>query len=171
MICSCSPASGPGCWSCGTTRSTCSTWPRRGPPALGLPVHIAGDLAVVRGRRPLRQVIANPLLHNSAAAGASTVRVQIAPNRAFAVLEVADDGGFPVALLNSVFQRFVRGDRTRTPRGSGAGLGLPTVRAITKVTSTAAAHNPRSPLMIRSQLGPIRAGGTGGRGTRVGSGS
>jgi two-component system OmpR family sensor kinase len=99
-------------------------------PALGLQVRIAGDPAVVRGDADrLRQVIAN-LLHNSAAAGASTVRVHIAPDRAFATLEVADDGpGFPPALLNSAFQRFVRGDRART-RGSGAGLGLSIVRAI-----------------------------------------
>jgi two-component system OmpR family sensor kinase len=99
-------------------------------PALGLQVRIAGDPAVVRGDADrLRQVIAN-LLHNSAAAGASTVRVQIDPNRAFAILEVADDGpGFPPALLDNAFRRFVRGDRART-RGSGAGLGLSIVRAI-----------------------------------------
>jgi signal transduction histidine kinase len=47
------------------------------------------------------------------------------------VLEVADDGpGFPPGLQNAAFERFVRGDRARTPRGSGAGLGLPIVRAV-----------------------------------------
>jgi two-component system OmpR family sensor kinase len=57
--------------------------------------------------------------------------VHVARNRAFAILEVADDGpGFPPGLADRVFQRFVRGDRARTPRGSGAGLGLSIVRAI-----------------------------------------
>ena len=100
-------------------------------PVLGLQVRISGDPAVVRGDADrLRQVIAN-LLQNSAAAGASAARVRIAGSPAFTTLEIADDGpGFPSTMLDSVFQRFVRGDCARTPRGSGAGLGLSIVRAI-----------------------------------------
>ncbi|WP_460663017.1 ATP-binding protein [Kribbella swartbergensis] len=46
-------------------------------------------------------------------------------------IEVADDGpGFPPTVLDSAFQRFVRGDPARTPGTSGAGLGLAIVRAI-----------------------------------------
>jgi two-component system OmpR family sensor kinase len=107
-----------------------ATESRRLASALGLQIHISGDPVVVRGDADrLRQVITN-LLHNSAAAGGSAVRVHIAPDRAFATLEVADDGpGYPATLLDSAFQRFVRGDRART-RGSGAGLGLSIVRAI-----------------------------------------
>jgi two-component system, OmpR family, sensor kinase len=134
MTCSFSPASAQGRWSCGGDPvdlfDLAATESHRLASALGLQVRIAGNPVVVRGDADrLRQMIAN-LLHNSAAAGASTVRVHIAPDRAFATLEVADDGpGFPAALLDSAFQRFVRGDRARTRR-SGAGLGLSIVRAI-----------------------------------------
>jgi two-component system, OmpR family, sensor kinase len=123
-----------------------ATEARRLAAALGLQLHFAGEPVVVRGDADrLRQVIAN-LLHNSAAAGASTVRVHIAPDRAFATLEVADDGpGFPPALLNSAFQRFVRGDRART-RGSGAGLGLSIVRAIVVAHGGSVAARNGAPL-------------------------
>lgn len=108
-----------------------ATESRRLAPVLGLQVAISGDPAVVRGDADrLRQVIAN-LLHNSAVARSTTVQVRVTRNRAFTTLEIADDGpGFPPGLADRVFQRFVRGDRARTPRGSGAGLGLSIVRAI-----------------------------------------
>jgi len=108
-----------------------ATEARRIAALLGLQVDISGDPAVVRGDADrLRQLLAN-LLHNSAAAGSTTVAVRVARNRRFATLEVADDGpGFPPGLLNTAFERFVRGDRARTPRRSGAGLGLSIVRAI-----------------------------------------
>jgi two-component system, OmpR family, sensor kinase len=82
--------------------------------------------------------------------------VHIAPDRAFATLEVADDGpGFPPALLDSAFQRFVRGDRARTPRGSGAGLGLSIVRAIVVAHGGSVAARNGAPLggaVVTAQL-------------------
>jgi two-component system, OmpR family, sensor kinase len=100
-------------------------------PVLGLQIHVSGDPAVVSGDPDrLRQVLAN-LVHNSAAAGATGVRVDVSLDTASATIQVADDGpGFPPPLLDAVFERFVRGDRARTPRGSGAGLGLSIVRAV-----------------------------------------
>ena len=98
---------------------------------LGLRIRVLGDPVVVPGDPDrLRQVLAN-LMHNSAAARAANLQVDISRDGAFAVLEVADDGpGFPPGLENAAFERFVRGDHARTPRGSGAGLGLPIVRAV-----------------------------------------
>ena len=135
-----------------------ATEARRLAPVVGLQVAIVGDPVVVRGdAERLRQVIAN-LLHNSAVAGSTTVRVRVARNRAFATLEVADDGpGFPPGLADRVFHRFVRGDRARTPRGSGAGLGLSIVRAIVVAHGgNVAAHNgpPLGGAVVTAQLPP-----------------
>jgi signal transduction histidine kinase len=108
---------------------------RRLQPVLALRIRVSGDPVVVAGDADrLRQLLAN-LAHNSAAAGATTMRVHVTGDRGSASLEIADDGpGFPPDILDSAFERFVRGDRARTPGASGAGLGLSIVRAI------AAAH-------------------------------
>jgi two-component system OmpR family sensor kinase len=100
-------------------------------PVLGLQIRVSGDPVVVPGDpERLRQVLVN-LVNNSAAAGARSVRVDVSRDGVSATLEVADDGpGFPQSLQDAVFERFVRGDRARTPRGSGAGLGLSIVRAV-----------------------------------------
>ncbi|WP_127127815.1 cell wall metabolism sensor histidine kinase WalK [Georgenia sp. SYP-B2076] len=104
---------------------------RRLAPVLGVRIHASGEPAFVLGDPDLlRQVLAN-LAGNSAAAGATTVRVRVARDQEWAMLEVADDGpGFPPGVRGSAFDRFVRGDRARTRGSSGAGLGLSIVRAI-----------------------------------------
>jgi signal transduction histidine kinase len=104
---------------------------RRLGPVLGLRIDVTGDPAVLEGDAGrLRQLLGN-LLHNSAAAGASTVHVHLDRDATSATLVVADDGpGFPPGVLDSAFERFVRGDSARTPRSSGAGLGLSIVRAV-----------------------------------------
>lgn len=100
-------------------------------PVLGLTIETSGEPAVVDGDPDrLRQLLAN-LAHNSAAAGATTVQMQVTRRRATAVVEIADDGpGFPIRTLGSAFERFYRGDQARTRGASGAGLGLAIVRAI-----------------------------------------
>jgi signal transduction histidine kinase len=100
-------------------------------PAFGLRIRVSGDPVVVPGDEDrLRQLLTN-LVANSATAGAATVQVRGTADRTAVVLEVADDGpGFPAEVLDSAFERFVRGDPTRTRSGSGAGLGLSIVRAI-----------------------------------------
>jgi signal transduction histidine kinase len=100
-------------------------------PAFGLRVEVTGDPVVIEGNeRRFRQVIAN-LIANSAAAGASTVRLTMTRAPRDITLQVADDGpGFPPGLLHSAFERFARGDPARTRGPVGAGLGLSIVRAV-----------------------------------------
>jgi two-component system, OmpR family, sensor kinase len=97
--------------------------------ALGLRIRVSGDPVVVVGDGDrLRQVVGN-LATNSATAGATTARVCVTAGRESATLEFADDGpGFPTGPADSLFERFVRGDRSCA--GNGAGLGLPIVRAV-----------------------------------------
>jgi two-component system, OmpR family, sensor kinase len=107
-------------------------------PVTGLTIDVRGDPVIVEADADrLRQVLTN-LAANSAAAGAVTARVTIAVDQGFALIEWADDGpGFPAALPDSAFERFVRGDASRTA-ATGAGLGLSIVRAVvTAHTGTA----------------------------------
>jgi signal transduction histidine kinase len=91
-------------------------------------------------------VLAN-LLHNSAAAGAATVRVQVSGDARTAVLEIADDGGRESGpVVGSAFDRFVRGDNARTPGTSGAGLGLAIVRAVVAAHSGSVEARNGTPL-------------------------
>jgi signal transduction histidine kinase len=96
----------------------------------GLSFEVRGDPVITEadaGR--LRQVLAN-LAANSAAAGATDVRVTIATTPGPATVEWADNGpGFPPAVIDTAFERFVRGDASRTAP-TGAGLGLSIVRAV-----------------------------------------
>src|SRR6266545_858091 len=104
---------------------------RRLGPVLGPRIEVLGETVVVDGDPDrLRQVLTN-LLHNSAAAGARTVHVRVTSDATTTALEIADDGpGFPPAVIDSAFERFVRGDNARTPNTSAAGLGLAIVRAV-----------------------------------------
>jgi two-component system OmpR family sensor kinase len=66
-----------------------------------------------------------------------------------ALLTVEDDGpGMPPDLVDSAFERFTRGDSSRTRESGGAGLGLSLVQAIT------AAHGGR--VAVSSRAGRTR---------------
>jgi signal transduction histidine kinase len=97
--------------------------------ALGLRIQVSGEPVVVWGDGDrLRQLLGN-LARNSASAGAASLDLRITVDPVAATLVVADDGpGFPAELRESAFERFVRGDPSRT--SSGAGLGLSIVRAV-----------------------------------------
>jgi signal transduction histidine kinase len=99
-------------------------------PAVGLALTVRGEPVVVEADPDrLRQVLAN-LAANSAAAGATTAIVRVDVVQTSARIEWADDGpGFPAELLESAFERFVRGEDSRA-KTSGAGLGLSIVRAV-----------------------------------------
>ncbi|HXS66088.1 MAG TPA: HAMP domain-containing sensor histidine kinase [Streptosporangiaceae bacterium] len=93
------------------------------------PVQVPGD------EPRLRQVLAN-LLSNAAkhtpAGTAVTVALGADPIRRSALLSVTDDGpGVPVGLQSSLFERFVRGDPSRSRTAGSTGLGLAIVDAVT----------------------------------------
>jgi len=115
-------------------------------PVVGLRLDVRGEPVVIEADADrLRQVLTN-LAANSAAAGATSARIQISADRDFARVEWADDGpGFPPGLLDSAFDRFVRGDTARTTM-SGAGLGLSIVRAVVAAHSGTAAIRNGPPL-------------------------
>ena len=132
---------------------------RRLGPVLGLQIEVTGEPTTVQGDADrLRQVLAN-LLNNSATAGARTARIEVTHTTTTATLEIADDGpGIPPQVLDSAFERFVRGDAARTPGTSGAGLGLAIVRAITTAhngTTTAQNGPPLGGAKITTHL-PLR---------------
>jgi two-component system OmpR family sensor kinase len=96
---------------------------------------------VVRGdEQRLRQVLAN-LLSNAARHTPAGTNVTASLARASgkpaepeptAVVSVTDDGpGIPADLQPSVFERFVRGDGSRSRVVGGSGLGLSIVHAVT----------------------------------------
>lgn len=99
-------------------------------PVSGLTIDVHGDPVIIEADADrLRQVLTN-LAANSAAAGAATAQVTITVDQHLAQLHWADDGpGFPLGLIDAAFERFVRGDTSRTA-ASGAGLGLSIVRAV-----------------------------------------
>lgn len=72
------------------------------------------------------------LVNNARAAGATHVLVLVRQDTDDVLVEVHDDGhGFPPALLESVFDRFTRGDTARTADAQHhSGLGLAIVRSI-----------------------------------------
>jgi two-component system OmpR family sensor kinase len=91
-----------------------------------VPVEVQGD------RERLRQVLDNLLANvraHTPAGSAATVRV--VGNGASAVVEVADAGsGLSDAQLEHAFERFYRGDSSRSRDAGGAGLGLAIAAAI-----------------------------------------
>jgi len=90
----------------------------------------APDLQVSADALRLEQALGN-LLENALRHGAHTVLVEAERDRDGLELHVSDDGpGFPPALLDVAFERFSRGDPSRS--APGAGLGLSIVRTIAR---------------------------------------
>ena len=90
------------------------------------PVTVVGDEA------RLHQVVTNLLgnAHSHTPAG-TTVTVTASTRDQEVVIAVHDDGpGLPPELVDEVFDRFTRGDSSRTRASGGAGLGLSLVSAI-----------------------------------------
>lgn len=90
------------------------------------------DLVVVGDDHRLRQVLANLLsnarLHTPAG---TAVSVRVRSRDGSVVVEVADEGpGIPPELRDSLFQRFTRGDASRTRVTGTTGLGLAIVDAV-----------------------------------------
>ncbi|WP_107657420.1 sensor histidine kinase [Nocardia suismassiliense] len=90
------------------------------------PVMIAGDAS--RLHQVLANLLANARVHTEPG---TTVTVSLEIDGAGAVLRVSDDGpGIPEALQSEVFERFARGDSSRSRRAGSTGLGLAIVAAV-----------------------------------------
>ncbi|OBF63031.1 two-component sensor histidine kinase [Mycobacterium sp. 852002-51971_SCH5477799-a] len=95
------------------------------------PVVVTGD-----GAR-LHQVLTNLLANARVHTGAGTVvTTRLSTEPSHTVLQVIDNGpGMPAALQSEVFERFARGDSSRSRKGGSTGLGLAIASAVVK------AHN------------------------------
>lgn len=92
------------------------------------PVIVTGDPA--RLRQVLGNLLTNARVHTpEGTTVTTTLTLDAASSRA--VIEVHDDGpGVEPAVLDSVFERFVRGDASRSRVAGSTGLGLAIVRAV-----------------------------------------
>jgi two-component system, OmpR family, sensor kinase len=92
------------------------------------PVTVCGDAA------RLHQVVTNLLANARIHTGPGTVvTTRLASDTTHAVLSVIDNGpGIPEHLQSEVFERFARGDTSRSRKGGSTGLGLAIVSAVVK---------------------------------------
>lgn len=93
------------------------------------PVVVEGDEA--RLHQVLANLLANARTHTPA--GTSVTTALSVGDSGGAVLTVTDDGpGIPRWLQPEIFERFARGDSSRSRRGGSTGLGLAIVAAVVK---------------------------------------
>jgi two-component system OmpR family sensor kinase len=113
------------------------------------PIVVAGD------EQRLHQLFTN-LLGNARhhTPPGTTVTVSAAPGPDEVVVEVHDDGpGLPPGLADHAFERFTRGDSSRTRASGGAGLGLSLVAAIAQAhQGTASVSSQAGATTFRIQL-------------------
>jgi two-component system, OmpR family, sensor kinase len=111
------------------------------------PIDLTAEPAVVRGDRDrLRQLVDNLLSNVRAHTPPNApAHVRVARNGTNAVLEVEDTGpGMSEEELERVFERFHRGDPSRSRSSGGVGLGLSIVSAVAEAHggSASAASRP-----------------------------
>jgi len=94
---------------------------------------VGSDPVVLAGDEPRLQQVVTNLLANARThtPAGTTVTVSVTREGRDAVLRVQDDGpGIDPAVAGELFERFARGDRSRTRNTGGTGLGLSIARAI-----------------------------------------
>jgi two-component system OmpR family sensor kinase len=92
------------------------------------PVMVAGDAA--RLHQVMTNLLANARVHTAAG---TVVTTRLGAHGTHAVLSVRDNGpGIPEQLQSEVFERFARGDTSRSRKGGSTGLGLAIVSAVVK---------------------------------------
>jgi two-component system OmpR family sensor kinase len=92
------------------------------------PVTIEGDPA--RLQQVLVNLLANARTHTPAG---TAVTISLSADANATVISIADDGpGIPKTLQPEVFERFARGDSSRSRQAGGTGLGLAIVAAVVK---------------------------------------
>ena len=95
------------------------------------PVVVLGDAA--RLHQVLTNLLANARVHTSPG---TVVTTRLESNGTHAALSVCDNGpGIPEQLQSEVFERFARGDTSRSRKGGSTGLGLAIVSAVVKAHS------------------------------------
>ena len=95
------------------------------------PVIVLGDAA--RLHQVLTNLLANARVHTSPG---TVVTTRLESNGTHAALSVCDNGpGIPEQLQSEVFERFARGDTSRSRKGGSTGLGLAIVSAVVKAHS------------------------------------
>jgi two-component system, OmpR family, sensor kinase len=95
------------------------------------PVMVVGDAA--RLHQVLTNLLANARVHTGPG---TVVTTRLDSDGTHAALSVCDNGpGIPEQLQSEVFERFARGDTSRSRKGGSTGLGLAIVSAVVK------AHN------------------------------
>lgn len=115
------------------------------------PVVVPGDAA------RLHQVVANLLANARIHTGAGTVvTTRLTTEPTHSVLQVIDNGpGIPVALQSEVFERFARGDTSRSRKGGSTGLGMAIASAVVKAhngTLTLSSSPGRTEFTVRLPL-------------------
>ncbi|MBW0015606.1 ATP-binding protein [Mycobacterium sp.] len=92
------------------------------------PVVVTGDAA--RLHQVLTNLLANARVHTGAG---TVVTTRLSTEPTHTVLQIIDNGpGIPAALQSEVFERFARGDSSRSRKGGSTGLGLAIVSAVVK---------------------------------------
>jgi len=92
------------------------------------PVVVPGDAA--RLHQVVTNLLANARIHTAAG---TVVTTRLSSGRTHTLLQVIDNGpGIPMALQSEVFERFARGDTSRSRKGGSTGLGLAIVSAVVK---------------------------------------
>ena len=95
------------------------------------PVIVLGDAA--RLHQVLTNLLANARVHTSPG---TVVTTRLESDGTHAALSVCDNGpGIPEQLQSEVFERFARGDTSRSRKGGSTGLGLAIVSAVVKAHS------------------------------------
>jgi signal transduction histidine kinase/DNA-binding response OmpR family regulator len=100
-----------------------------------LVVSVPSDVVVDADRERIAQVLAH-LITNAAKYTPGKGRIEIAVERAeaFARIEIRDNGmGIPPALLSSLFEPFVQGERALDRHQGGLGVGLTIVRTLVEL--------------------------------------
>jgi signal transduction histidine kinase len=119
----------------------------------GRAIRVQANEATVRADPVrLRQALGN-LVDNALRHGAGDVTLRAGTQADRTVFDVSDCGpGFAPELADRAFERFARGDRSRS--GDGAGLGLAIVRAIAEAHRGGAEIVATSPPTVRVWLPP-----------------
>ena len=92
------------------------------------PVVVAGDAA--RLQQVMTNLLANARIHTGPG---TVVTTGLSTDTTMAVLTVTDNGpGIPEYLQSEIFERFARGDTSRSRKGGSTGLGLAIVSAVVK---------------------------------------